>query len=102
MRIFGPKRDDLRQEWRRIRNEELHDLYSSPSIIKIKKSGMGRACSTYGRQERCIQGLIGNSEGIDHLENIGVDGRIILKWIFMKWHNAWTGLMWLGIGTGLL
>jgi hypothetical protein len=33
-RIFGPKRDEVTSEWRKLHNEELHDLYSSPSIIK--------------------------------------------------------------------
>jgi hypothetical protein len=37
-RIFGPKRDEVRGEWRKLHNEELHDLYSSPSIIRIIKS----------------------------------------------------------------
>jgi hypothetical protein len=37
-RIFGPKRDEMTAEWRKLHNEELHDLYSSPSIIKIRKS----------------------------------------------------------------
>jgi hypothetical protein len=37
-RIFGPKRDDVTEGWRKLHNEELHDLYSSPSIIKIIKS----------------------------------------------------------------
>jgi hypothetical protein len=37
-RIFGLKRDELNSgEWRKLHNEELHDLYSSPSIIRIIK-----------------------------------------------------------------
>jgi hypothetical protein len=34
-RIFGPKRDEVSGEWRKLPNEELHDLYSSPSIIRM-------------------------------------------------------------------
>jgi hypothetical protein len=34
-RIFGSKRDDVRGEWRKLRNEELNDLYSSPNIIQV-------------------------------------------------------------------
>jgi hypothetical protein len=37
-RIFGPKRDEVREGWRKLHNEELRDLYSSPSIIRIIKS----------------------------------------------------------------
>jgi hypothetical protein len=36
-RIFGPKRDGMMGGWEKLHNEELHDLYSSPSIIKIGK-----------------------------------------------------------------
>jgi hypothetical protein len=38
MRIFGPKRDEATGEWRRLHNEELNDLYSSPNIIRVIKS----------------------------------------------------------------
>jgi hypothetical protein len=37
-RIFGPKRDEVTGEWRKLPNKELHDFYSSPSIIRIIKS----------------------------------------------------------------
>jgi hypothetical protein len=37
-RIFGPRTDELTGEWRKLHNEKLHDLYSSPSIIRIMKS----------------------------------------------------------------
>jgi hypothetical protein len=36
----------------------------------------------------------------DHLDYLGVDGRIISKWIFKEWDGAWTGLIWLRTGTG--
>jgi hypothetical protein len=37
-RIFGPKRDEAIGEWRRLHNEELNDLYSSPNVIRVMKS----------------------------------------------------------------
>jgi hypothetical protein len=37
-RMFGPRRDEVTGEWRKLHNEELHGLYSSPSIIRIMKS----------------------------------------------------------------
>jgi len=36
-RVFGPKRDEVTREWRRLHNEELIDLYSSPDIIRVMK-----------------------------------------------------------------
>jgi hypothetical protein len=37
-RIFGPKRDEVTGEWRKLHNEEFHDLYSSPTIVRVIKS----------------------------------------------------------------
>jgi hypothetical protein len=46
--MFGPKRDRVTGEWKRLHNEELNDLYSSPNIIRVKKNEVGGACSMYG------------------------------------------------------
>jgi hypothetical protein len=57
-KIFGPKGDEVRAEWRILHNEELYDLNSPPDIIRVmKKNEMGGVCGTCGRQERCIQGF---------------------------------------------
>jgi len=48
-RIFGPKRDEVTGEWRKLHNEELNDLYCSSNIIRLSKSRrMGWGCSTHG------------------------------------------------------
>jgi hypothetical protein len=47
-RIFGPKRDEVIGEWRKLRNEELSDLYSSSKIDQIKKNEVDGSYSTYG------------------------------------------------------
>jgi len=63
---------------------------------------MGGTCSTYGeRRGGRIGSWWGNLREIDHLGDSGVDGRIILRWIFRKWDvRAWIGFSWLRIGTG--
>jgi hypothetical protein len=65
-RIFGPKRDEVTGEWRRLHNEELNDLYSSPNIIRVTKSRRMRwaghvACM--GGKERCIPDFGGETQG---------------------------------------
>jgi len=99
LRIFGPKRDKVRREWRKLHNEELHDLYSSPNILWVLKL----------RRIRCVGHVVcmgenkvytgfcwGNVRERDHLGDPGVDWRIILRWIFRKWDvGVWTGCSWL-------
>jgi len=41
-RIFGPRREEVKGEWRRLHNEELNDLYSSPNIVRVIKSRIMR------------------------------------------------------------
>ena len=41
-RVFGPKRDEVKGEWRKLHNEELSDLYSLPNIVRVVKSGRMR------------------------------------------------------------
>jgi hypothetical protein len=50
-RIFGPKRDEVTGEWRKLHREELRDLYSSPSIIRIIKSRRIRWAGHVARME---------------------------------------------------
>jgi hypothetical protein len=65
-RIFGPKRDEVTGEWRKLHNEELHDLYSSPSIIRIIKSRRMRWAghvTRMGEKRNAYRLLAGKPEG---------------------------------------
>jgi hypothetical protein len=87
-RIFGPKRDEATGDWRMLHNEELNDLYSSPNIIRVIKSRRLRWAvmwHVWGRREVHSGFWWGDPREGDHLVDPGVDGRIILRWIFGKW-----------------
>jgi hypothetical protein len=68
-RIFGPKRDEMTGEWRKLHNKERHDLYSSPSIIRIIKSRRMRWAGHVARMEEKMNTyrlLVGRQEGKNH------------------------------------
>ena len=65
-RIFGPRRDEVTGEWRRLHNEELNDLYSSPNILRVIKSRRMRWAghvARMGEERRVYRVLVGKPEG---------------------------------------
>ena len=103
-RIFGPRRDEVTWEWRRLHNEELNDLYSSPNIVRVIKSRRMRWVGHVARmcEEREVyRVLVGNRRERNRWGDLGVDGWIILGKISRRWNvGIWTGLGWVRIGTG--
>jgi hypothetical protein len=81
-------------KWRKLHNEELNDLYSSPNILRVIKFRRTRWAWRVARMGRV---LVGKPEGKSHWGDPGVDGRIILGWIFRKWVVGY-GLDWAGSG----
>jgi hypothetical protein len=101
--VFGGKRDGVTGEWRKLHNEELHDLYCSPSIVRVIKSRRMRWAghvALMGRSEACTECWWGNLRERDHWGDPGVDRRITLRWMIRKWDVwVWTGLSKLRIET---
>jgi hypothetical protein len=85
-RILEPKRDEVTEEWRRLQKKELYALYSSPNIVRVIKSIMKWAgyVARIWQRRGAYRVLAGKAEGRNHLEDPGVDGRIILKCILEK------------------
>jgi len=94
-RIFGPRRYEVTGEWRRLHNEELNDLYSSPNIVRVIKSrrmSWAGLVARMGEERGCIGSWWGNRREGDHWGDLGVDGWIILGWISRRWDvDLWTG-----------
>jgi hypothetical protein len=86
--------------WYHWEGAVLVTQYSSGD--KIEKNGMGGAFNEYWREGGAYTGCWwGNPKGRDHLGDPAVDGRIILRRIFRKWHvGLWTGSSRLRVGTG--
>ena len=65
-RIFGPKKDEVTRGWRKLHSEELHNLYSSPSIIRMIKSRRMRWAghvARMGEKRNAYRTLVGKPEG---------------------------------------
>jgi hypothetical protein len=93
--IFKPKRDEVTWEWRKLHKEELNDLYSSPNTVRVIKSRRMRWAghvALMGRGVAYTGFWWGNLRERDLLEDSGVDGLVIFRWLFRKWDGGvWTG-----------
>jgi hypothetical protein len=91
-RIFGSKRDGVTEGWRKLHNEELHNLYSSPSIIRIMKAKRMRwvgQVARMGEKRNVYRLLVGKPEGKRLL------GRPRRRWI----HNINMDLLEIGLSV---
>jgi hypothetical protein len=65
-RVFGPERDEVAEEWRKLHNEELNDLYSLPNIVRVVKSRIMRWAGHVvhmGEERGVHRVLVGKPEG---------------------------------------
>jgi hypothetical protein len=96
LRIFGPKRDGVTGGWRKLHNEDLHNLYSSPSILRIIKSRRmrwARHVARMGEKSNVYRLLVGKPDGkrplgrprCGWMDNIKIDileiGLNVVNWI---------------------
>jgi hypothetical protein len=102
-RIFGPTRDEMTGEWRKLHGGELHNLYSSPDIIKQTKSRRmrwARHVASMGEGRNVYRVLVGKPEGRRPLEKPSRrwENGIKLDLREIGW-GVWSGFTWPRIGT---
>ena len=93
----------MTRDWGRLHNGEFYTLYLSQNIIRVPKYKRIRGTVHMA----CLgEGVVntefwwGDSKEVDHLEDLRLDGKIILKWIVKKQNmEEWIGLILLRIGT---
>ena len=90
-RIFGPRKDEVTEEWRRLHKEELNDLYSSPNIVRVIKSRRMK-WARIGEESGVYRVLVGKPEGKRPLgkprcrwvDNIRMDLQEVVCW-YLDW-----------------
>jgi hypothetical protein len=101
-RISGPKREKMARGWRRLHNEELHNLYASLNTIRAINSRRMRWTGYVARMREGKMDAVfwlGNLKGRDHLEDLSIVGKMILECILRKQcGKVWIGFIWLRIG----
>jgi hypothetical protein len=92
-KIFGPRREED-GSWRKLRNDELHNLYSSPNIVRMIKSRRMRWAGHVARMgvgRGVYRVLVGGPKVRDHWEDLGVGERITLRRTLVRW-DRWDEL----------
>jgi hypothetical protein len=81
--IFGPKSDEVPGEWKKIHNEDLHDLYCSPNIVRVitsRRIRWARFVARVGERGQVYTGFwLENLRGRNYLRDLGVDGKTIFS-----------------------
>jgi hypothetical protein len=94
-RIFGPKREEIARGWRRLHNEELHNLYASPNITRVIESRRMRWAGHVARMgdiRNAYNILVGKPERKIPIGKTGVDGKMLLEWILRSEGVDWIHL----------
>jgi hypothetical protein len=100
-RIFGPKRDEVTGGWRKLHNEQLHGLYSSPSIVRVIKARRMRwegHVARMGKVRSAYNILVGRPEGRRPLERPRLRWEDNIKMDLRK--NSVWGCGWDSFGSG--
>jgi hypothetical protein len=102
-KVFGPMRDEVTGEWRRLHKEELHGLYSSPNIIRVIKSRRMRWAghvARMGDRRWAYRVSVGRHEGKRSHGKLRRTWDDNTKMDLQMWDGeTWTGLLWVWIRT---
>jgi hypothetical protein len=104
-RIFGPKRDEITEEWRKLHNEELNGLHcpsNTTQVIKSRRMRWAGQVARMGKRRGVYRVSVGEPEGKMPIGRTRVDGKMILKLKLVSKKcdaDEWTGLIWLRTGS---